>query len=362
MINRVTISNYCSIGEELVLELGKFTALVGRNSSGKSNIVDALMFVSDVFRVGLDAALAKREGLEAIRRRDSGQLQSLMIRVEWNDPARNLSPSFSFHIQGGDPPLPPIMEFRGGGRDYPDFDGYMNLAPRIRLETSDETRPGSSEHPLYYIRDLSIYSILPAELRSPQAVSYARPMHEHGRNWASILRESGDQGWKNDVRTALATMTDDIDDYRVEKTGPHLITEFHHTRGGEPWWSVAAQESDGTLRVAGILAALYQKPTPTLVGIEEPELNIHPGVIPLLYDYFMEASTRSQVIVTTHSPELLSLIDADDVRVVERHNGQTTIGRLDESQRNAAKQRLLTLGEMMQMEPLRQEATSDGVV
>ena len=44
----------------------------------------------------------------------------------------------------------------------------------------------------------------------------------------------------------------------------------------------------------------------TLIGIEEPELTVHPGVLPMLYDFLIQASRRSQVLITTHSPDLLN--------------------------------------------------------
>ena len=186
----------------------------------------------------------------------------------------------------------------------------------------------------------------------------AHPMLERGENWASILRHADRDRWKNDFLAALVRVTGDIADFKVNELGPYLITEFRHVREdiGEASadWSVAAQESDGTLRVAGIVAALYQLPTPTLIGIEEPELCVHPGMLPLLFDLLNEASTRGQVLITTHSPELLSQFDADDIRVVERNEGVTSIGRLAEPQRRVVEDRLLTLGELMLSERLEQ--------
>ena len=74
------------------------------------------------------------------------------------------------------------------------------------------------------------------------------------------------------------------------------------------------------MRFAGILTALLQQPAPRLVGVEEPELTIHVGAIRLLNDFLHEAAGK-QVLVTTHSPELLELVDPDDVRVVTRTEG-----------------------------------------
>lgn len=63
--------------------------------------------------------------------------------------------------------------------------------------------------------------------------------------------------------------------------------------------------SDGTLRATRLLLAVYQKPTPSLVVLEEPEATIHPGALGAVLDLLRHASRKRQLIVTTHSPEVL---------------------------------------------------------
>jgi predicted ATPase len=93
-----------------------------------------------------------------------------------------------------------------------------------------------------------------------------------------------------------------------------------------------------------------------LIGIEEPELTVHVGAIPLLFDYLKQASRREQVLVTTHSVELLEKLDVDDIRVVDRHEGITTVAPVRKDQRDAVKKRLLTVGDIVAMEDgLKQE-------
>ena len=82
MITNVEISNYRSIGDRVSLKLGKLTALVGSNGSGKSNVVDALRFVSEALRNGLDAAITKRNGINAIRHWNSGRGGNISIGLQ----------------------------------------------------------------------------------------------------------------------------------------------------------------------------------------------------------------------------------------------------------------------------------------
>ena len=156
------------------------------------------------------------------------------------------------------------------------------------------------------------------------------------------------------------TYTGDIDDWRVRPLGGYLSAEFRHqteTDGVKrrQKWFESEQESDGTLRVAGIITALLQSPPLTLIGIEEPELTVHVDAIPLLCDYLKQAAERGQVLVTTHSVELLEQLDVEDIRVVERRDGVSTVGPVDGKQREAVKKRLLAVGDIVTMEGLKQQ-------
>ena len=93
----------------------------------------------------------------------------------------------------------------------------------------------------------------------------------------------------------------------------------------------ATRLSDGTLRYLCLLAVLCHPNPPPLVCIEEPELGLHPDVLPTLADLLKEASTRTQLIVTTHSDVLVDAMSdqPDSVLVAEKTAGVTTLTRLD---------------------------------
>jgi predicted ATPase len=198
---------------------------------------------------------------------------------------------------------------------------------------------------------MMVYAIYPDVLREPQKYSNETPMQPRGENWVSILYQQEKHGWKPDLVSALEKLTGDIDDVKVAKASGFLITQFHHKVRGEKTkkWFGADLESDGTLRVAGLLTALLQTPPLTVIGIEEPELTVHPGALPLIYDYLREASSRSQIFVTTHSPILLDHLDLDDstVFVVQRSDTVSSVYPLSTEHKDAVRKQLLTLGEIM---------------
>ena len=117
--------------------------------------------------------------------------------------------------------------------------------------------------------------------------------------------------------------------------------------------------SDGTLRALGILVALFQARLEgriPVVGIEEPEAALHPAAAGLLLEALREGSRHAQVIVTSHSPELLDdgqISEAQVFAVVSRE-GVTEIAQLDEASRSALRDHLYTAGELLrfnQLEP-----------
>ena len=122
--------------------------------------------------------------------------------------------------------------------------------------------------------------------------------------------------------------------------------------------------SNGTLRALGVLVALFQSAydatTPTaLVAIEEPETAIHPAAVGVLVDAMREASASSQVIATSHSPDLLEYeqLDEDSILAVAFDEGSTRIGHLDEFGRSAIRDHLYTAGELLRMRQLEPEVT-----
>ena len=99
----------------------------------------------------------------------------------------------------------------------------------------------------------------------------------------------------------------------------------------------ATRLSDGTLRFIALLTALCHPNPPDLVCIEEPELALHPDAMPMLADLLESASERTQIIATTHSPDLVDQFttNPDAVVVCERgFDGDTQLKRLSEDELN----------------------------
>jgi predicted ATPase len=123
--------------------------------------------------------------------------------------------------------------------------------------------------------------------------------------------------------------------------------------------------SDGTLRALGVLVALFQsggerETMPLLVGLEEPETALHPAAAGVLVDSIRDAVSFRQVVVTSHSPDLLdnpSIADWEILAVVAG-DGETRIGHLDEAGRSVLRDHLFTAGDLLRMNQLRPDPSA----
>ena len=139
--------------------------------------------------------------------------------------------------------------------------------------------------------------------------------HVQGKNKAQLIR-------------ALQKLFDGIVDISCPVAGGQ-VSLFLIERGGRE--IPATRLSDGTLRYLYLLAILLHPKPPPLVAIEEPELGLHPDLLPTLADLLVDASERTQLVVTTHSDILVDALTEkpESIVVCEKHDGQTEMRRLD---------------------------------
>jgi hypothetical protein len=123
--------------------------------------------------------------------------------------------------------------------------------------------------------------------------------------------------------------------------------------GGQRVLFDVAQESEGFRRFLAQLLALYQSPRKQLLLFEHPENGIHPGALETLFEQFEDSpgEGRGQVILTTHSPQLLDHFKPEAIRVVEIKDQRTRIGPLDLDLVGVIRDNLLHPGELLTKTP-----------
>jgi predicted ATPase len=182
-------------------------------------------------------------------------------------------------------------------------------------------------------------------------------LRSDGGNVTSVLREIERQseGDFRRISDILATIVPNTKRVQVKKHGKNLSLEFTQEWGdGKKLNFEGFSMSDGTLRAIGLLAAVFQRPTPSLIAIEEPEATIHPGALESILDLLRHASRHMQVVITTHSPELLDAkwIDDRHLRIVEWTEGATRVAPVTDAARQALHDHLMGAGDLLRSNAL----------
>ena len=204
---------------------------------------------------------------------------------------------------------------------------------------------------------MQFYRLFPDAMREPRKPMNSRLLVEDGSNLASVLRGMVNRNarYLGEIKSALGHVVPGLTDLHVQQSGGFMVVKLRHSaeRGGGAGSTFdLSQESDGTVRLLGLLTALYQQRPPSLIGIEEPELTIHPGALEVLADVMVEAASRTQVLTTTHSPDLIDRLPVDSLRAVKIEDGCTKVAPVSETQAEAVLDGLFSLGELHSMEGL----------
>jgi len=393
------IRHYRSVADVSVALDPRVTVLVGPNATGKSNFVDALRFLRDAARDGLDHAIVARGGIARVRQNSSGRPYNLGLGIEALqslDDGQALPVSYSLEIgstSGGnyrveredascyraetfpseDEPgteetalinsgftrdkVGKVLQ-RDGSRAYT-LDEHDRLA--LGALVGDYAFHGLAEPLEGYISSWKFSALYPNTLRQLTAPDSEAELREDGSNWASVIRAAkrtakGRQMLER-VYEMMRVVQPDFRDVSVAAAGSYLVPSFRFGATAKNTWQFdPVQLSDGTLRIFGILLSLYQSPAPSLIVIEEPEQTVHPAVLSMLAEAFQEVSELTQIIVTTHSPQLIEHFAPENIRIVSMHDGMTHIAPIKASQREAVQRGLMTLGEFMAAEGLQPEA------
>jgi predicted ATPase len=184
-----------------------------------------------------------------------------------------------------------------------------------------------------YMSALRRFDLQLSQLRRQQDIATTKNLTPDGRGLPAAVRtlrsNSGDTegNWRR-LSATLAELAPHVADTRVSqlKSGQEFV-QFIEQRSGRPVESW--QSSDGTLRALAILLAVETHPNTGAIMIEEPEQGLHPWAIRTLINHLREVigERRIQVIVTTHSQQVLDSVEPEEVLVASRAQGEGTIFR-----------------------------------
>jgi predicted ATPase len=385
LLTRVKLRHYKSIAA-CDVEPGQLSFLVGPNGAGKSNFLDALRFVADSLRYSLDHAIRDRGGINEVRRRSGGHPTHLGLRLEFQLPSGAVG-HYAFDVgakkdAGYSIQREECLLQAKGGRP-----AFFRVEDGRVSKATMETTPSASKDRLYLVAasgidafrpvydalsQMGFYNLNPEAIRDLQSPDPGELLNRDGSNIASVLANMSRHApdLKKRIEEYLSRVVPGVSGVERIEVGPKETLEFRQdVKGAEhPWRFYAANMSDGTLRAFGVLVALFQHASNGagirhLVGIEEPEIALHPAAASILTDSLRQASSTAQVLVTSHSPDLLDdeSTPHESILAVVAEEGETKIARLDETGRSALRDRLYTVGELLRMDQLRPDPTASGI-
>jgi predicted ATPase len=373
-VTELTVKRFRSFPSDRVT-LDNPTFLVGRNGSGKSNFADVFSFLADAMSSPLQAVFDRRGGISAVRNRTSGQGYppnlGLGVHLGSLNGGQAQAGRFAFEVRAtpnyGFEVLREQCEvhLKDGTRYWYDrAKSFRTNAEGLRpaLDPASLCLPvvGGDERFSPVVRALAgmrVYSIQPSSLREMQDPGSGTVLSQNGGNAASVLQELSRTNKETVARVCeiLAKIVPNTTAVRSKKHGNKLSLEFTQEWAKDKTLKFEAfNMSDGTLRALGLLMAVFQRPTPTVLVIEEPEATIHPGALGAILDLIRHAAKQMQVVVTTHSPELLDekWIQDHHLRIVTWHEGASHVLPVSDATKEALQEHLMGAGELLRSNAL----------
>lgn len=363
MLSRITLTNFLSFGPgPHTLELRPLNVLIGPNGSGKSNLVEAFSLLRAVPR---DLLLPIRQGggvdewlwrtsatasttsatIEVLF--SAGQVtknaddQPVRYRVEFGSEAGSFvvlderienetgkpKPYFNFGYDNGRP----MLNAAGNKRylERVDIDRTQSILSQRRDPESypEVSAVGDRLKEILIYRSWSFGPQAPIRATCGADVQTDRLLEDFSNLPGRLMALKRDPATKRRLLELLSEIAPGFSDIEVILEGGRL--QLYLTEGER---NVPAHRlSDGTLRYLSLLAILLDPGPARLVLLEEPELGLHPDVLPTLRDLLVEASARVQLVVTTHSTQLVDAMTdhAECVVVCEKPESTSVATRLD---------------------------------
>jgi predicted ATPase len=359
LLKSIKLTNFLSFGPSSeTIEMKPLNIVIGPNGSGKSNLIEAIELIR----------AAPKDLLTPIR--DGGGVRDWIWKGATNPATAEIDAVFQ--NPNGSTNIRYLLRFREVAQRFEIVDekiqsetpigqndnvyiyykfekghGVLNINGKKRRLQQEEIDPSDSilsqrkdpdQYPeLTYLGNTFSKFRLYREWtfgrytapRMPQKSDLPNEFLEpNASNLGLVLnRLRGDPSVKRQILDALQALYEGIDDYDIQIEGGTVQVFFHEGDFTVP----ATRLSDGTLRYLCLLAILCHPKPPPLVCIEEPELGLHPDILPKLAELLKEAAKRTQLIVTTHSDVLVDAMTdtPDSILVAEKTSGGTTLTRLN---------------------------------
>ncbi len=344
-IESLKVLNYRALRSIEFKDLTPLTVLLGPNGSGKSTIFDVFNFLSECFQFGLRHAWDRRGRAREIKTR--GQTGSVEIELKYRE--RPKHPLITYHLSIDEGARGPFvaeewlqwrrdvtgkpfkfLDYRNGvgkavSGEMPDkLDKRVDFPLRSADLIAVNTLGQFAEHPRIaslreFITDWYVSYLSIDDTRGQPEAGPQERLSKTGDNLANVIQYLKEQH-PDQLETVFAMLRRRIPrlDRIIADAMPdgRLLLQIKDAPFDRPILSRFA--SDGTLKMLAYLVVLHDPWPPRFIGLEEPENFLHPRLLAGLAEECRNATERSQLLVTTHSPFFINAMRPKEVRVLYR--------------------------------------------
>ena len=330
-IHSIKLKNILSFGSEgQEIELQPLNVLIGPNASGKSNFIEVFRLLQALPH---NPARVIREGGGVVewlwKGGETQSIASVNLKAEdKNSGQADYALSFSksgyyWHVASEQVEIGSPHQVITRKEDFPSDSSMLAME-------------GNGSPVSWLAKLLSSIGVYKewnngrfSQLKSPQRPDLpSRPLLEDLSNFGLVFNNLPNR-IKQEITEQLKQVYSEVEEIRTPIDGGAVQIWIQERGLSSP--TPAARVSDGTLRYLFLLTLLKQPDPPPLICLEEPEMGLHPDLIHSVAELLIEASQRTQLIVTTHSEFLVSAFTEmpEAVIVCERDQGGTRLDRLD---------------------------------
>ncbi len=375
-LNKIIIKNYKSL-KDFQLDLKPLMVFIGRNNVGKSNIFDCLRFLSDLIKAGFNMRniVQERGGFEQIV--FNGDIsQTILIELQGSIEVKNEGRKYTYSVELKGDRLgnclnkhevfsliisenysPELFEFPNKEGRAVAYDEKGNRTGDLASGNDKLFLPSFSDEDHYpilghfvnEIKNWAFFNFSPQLMRGSLPVQKELNLQAFGENLSAVLHVLQTEYPKKfqEIEEILKTALAELDELTTGLTSHAPGQTYARIREkglklSIPAWGM----SDGTLRLLGHLATLFLPTLPPLACFEEPENYVHPRLLELIVDLLKNASEKSQIFVTTHSPYFVDLLQPEDLYIVDKQEGQTQVKKAEDKKGIKEALKTLGLGEM----------------
>lgn len=364
-IESIKIHNYKVLKDVEVKDISNMAVFLGKNGVGKTTFFDVFGFLHDCLIGNVKTALARRGGFnEVISRNQEGTIDfEIKFRAKETEPLITYQLSIGLDERKFPVVSSEILKFRRGSKGQPwkvlDFKNGEGIAIEGVLNTNEDVTNAIRKSQKLDSPDILAIKGL-GQFKEFEAVATFRRLIEdwyvadfkvdaaRERNesfYGEDLTRTGDNlsivtkyiydNYPENFQKIIKSMKERIpgvDDIQAKETDDgYIVLKFQNGEFKNPF--SAKFVSDGTIKMFTYLVLLNSPMKHALLCIEEPENQLYPELLEELAEEFrLYALNGGQVFVSTHSPDFLNAIDANEVFYFEKKNGFTQIKKATENE------------------------------